>query len=635
MKRQDEPSQAMADLRDRHLDFYLDLMTRAEGEGEQAVWGQGLVAEQRGWAEALEAEQDNLRAAINWALDAGQSGKALDIAAKLAPFWEWWGRYSEGRRWLERSLAVEGENHAPRAKALSGLASIAFEQGDYSTSGDRYREAANAYKQMGNELGVATGLVGLGRSFRYEGREAEAIPFVEEAIATLRTFGPMPLAFAIRELAWCHEMENSEEALRLDEEAIQMLRDAGDRSVLAGQLADHAYICECAGDLKKAARIRTEMIAIFRELGDKMALVEWLREPAGEALNAGNLARAQSLYEEQLLLAAELADANETANALSGLAQVARARGDFESARKLYTDAIAKAFELSDPSHYQLERRAAHLGQLGGLLLSLGLRDEAKRRWLAVLAINRTFHQPTSSTGPLNALARIAEEEGDVERAIALREEALAILRDMNDSRMTPHALLAESGVLRAKGDDAAALVVLEHTLQTARDVYKWVPAVVGQAIGHLLHKQGKDRDAAARLEEAMDAVPEASAFETHALMELLAAATAAAGDLDRAFEVLKQLGWRRNFLGPVPRVAETLAKIKAARGEWEAAARLIGAAEVLRSEVSRPLPEWEREAHESCVLKVREALGPVDFETAVDQGRESGAAREIEEALA
>jgi non-specific serine/threonine protein kinase len=56
------------------------------------------------WLDRLDAEQDNFRAILTWALETDTTG-ALRLAAALSPFWETRGHYSEGRIWLERALA--------------------------------------------------------------------------------------------------------------------------------------------------------------------------------------------------------------------------------------------------------------------------------------------------------------------------------------------------------------------------------------------------------------------------------------------------------------------------------------------------------------------------------------------------
>ena len=58
------------------------------------------------WLRRLEAEHDNLRVAMGRALERGDGHLALRLALRLWEFWETRGYRSEGRVWLERTLAL-------------------------------------------------------------------------------------------------------------------------------------------------------------------------------------------------------------------------------------------------------------------------------------------------------------------------------------------------------------------------------------------------------------------------------------------------------------------------------------------------------------------------------------------------
>ena len=80
----------------------------------------------------LEAEQDNLRAAIAWAIEQPDAATALRLTANFWKFWLVRSRQTEGRDWLERSLAVPGDAPADtRLEALFAAGMFARQQGDH------------------------------------------------------------------------------------------------------------------------------------------------------------------------------------------------------------------------------------------------------------------------------------------------------------------------------------------------------------------------------------------------------------------------------------------------------------------------------------------------------------------------
>ena len=101
-------------VRRRHADFYLVLAEEAEP---------GLLGpQQREWLERLDAERDNIRAALSWALDAGEADIGLRIGAALWRYSQLRSLEQEVRERLEELLALDSGSPATRAKAQTMLA---------------------------------------------------------------------------------------------------------------------------------------------------------------------------------------------------------------------------------------------------------------------------------------------------------------------------------------------------------------------------------------------------------------------------------------------------------------------------------------------------------------------------------
>src|SRR5260370_29151814 len=85
--------------------------------------------------EQLEREHNNLRAAMRWSLEQGETRHSLEMALRLGGALRWFwlvrGYFSEGRNFLQRALAGS-ERSAPsvRAKTFESAAGLAGIQGD-------------------------------------------------------------------------------------------------------------------------------------------------------------------------------------------------------------------------------------------------------------------------------------------------------------------------------------------------------------------------------------------------------------------------------------------------------------------------------------------------------------------------
>ena len=73
-----EKSGEAREVRGRHAEHFLALAENAEAE----FWGQGEAV----WPERIEAEHDNLRGALSWTLERGETETSLRLAGALSWF---------------------------------------------------------------------------------------------------------------------------------------------------------------------------------------------------------------------------------------------------------------------------------------------------------------------------------------------------------------------------------------------------------------------------------------------------------------------------------------------------------------------------------------------------------------------
>ncbi|HET7095080.1 MAG TPA: tetratricopeptide repeat protein, partial [Thermomicrobiales bacterium] len=142
------------------------------------------------WATQLDAEHDNLRTAIDWALETGKAAIALAIAAELTLYWDLRGEYTEGRRWLQRALVADnGGPSRERARASEGAAALAIGQGDFAAAVAYADQALAHFRAVGDRRGEATALGKQGIAIERQGEFARAIAIYEQVVAMWRELG--------------------------------------------------------------------------------------------------------------------------------------------------------------------------------------------------------------------------------------------------------------------------------------------------------------------------------------------------------------------------------------------------------------------------------------------------------------
>ena len=157
-------------VRRRHAEFNVLLAEKAD----PALFGPQQVS----WLERLDAELANIRAALTWATESGESEVGLRIGAALWRYWQLRGFNREGRERLELLLSGRGGSNAARARAQWVVASLASPQGDHETVCRLVEASLPVHRALGDDVVVAISLALLALSVLAQGdAEAGARPY--------------------------------------------------------------------------------------------------------------------------------------------------------------------------------------------------------------------------------------------------------------------------------------------------------------------------------------------------------------------------------------------------------------------------------------------------------------------------
>jgi predicted ATPase/DNA-binding CsgD family transcriptional regulator/Tfp pilus assembly protein PilF len=280
-----------------HALHFLDLAERAGPE----LFGR----EQRAWFLRLEAEQDNLRAALRWLSWRGEHALALRLAATLGYFWSVRGHYSEGRRILAESVGrTPGGATDPRTRALalSWLGVLLLVQGEMRQARVVLEDALAVARSADDPRSVTVSLVCLGICARLSGEWEKSTPLLEEALANSREAGDAwGTARALQELgAVAIYARDYGRAQRLLEEASAGYHRIGDERALAEALLWLVMAVKEQGEASRAAALVRQAFAINRRLRDLRLVtigaeaVLWL---VGEAADPERVTRLMGMNE--------------------------------------------------------------------------------------------------------------------------------------------------------------------------------------------------------------------------------------------------------------------------------------------------------------------------------------------------
>jgi predicted ATPase/DNA-binding NarL/FixJ family response regulator len=302
------------------------------------------------WQERLEAEHDDLRAALAWALD-HEPRTALRLAGGLWPFWRDRGYWSEGRGWLERALAAD-PTAAPRerARALCGAGALAANQDDAAAL-PLLAESVTLWRRIGDPAGLGAALVELGAYRQVSGEIAAARDAWEEALSLAREREDRIAIAELFNLLGLLALDDGdlERAGELFEQALALNRETGDAGSGAHAVMSLGIVAGLRGDYAQAEALFEEAVALHRIAGSKPALVYSLINLASAAERQGDAERAIEMVKESLSLAHELGNSEGIAFGLEAIASLAATLGRPDVAARLVAGADALREAIGAP----------------------------------------------------------------------------------------------------------------------------------------------------------------------------------------------------------------------------------------------------------------------------------------------
>lgn len=384
-----------------HAAFYLQLAVAAE---PHLTGPEALI-----WLRRLDRDRENLRTALEWLRERGDSARAVQLAAALWRFWWLRGEISQGRQQVEATLAMSDlpTTDPNLAAALDGAGVLAETQSDYDRAEELHRQALALSRNSGNREGSARSLGNLGVIAADRGSLDEAASLLTESLAEGRQTGQKALiATALNDLGGvAYSRGELGEAEALFAESLALRRRHGSASEIARTLNNMGFIALNGGDFPRARAMFEESLALYRQSGDKWGAGGPLYGLAMAYQLDGELASSTPLLEESLALFEETGDAHNAAIAQLNLAETALSQGELDRAGGYFQEALERFHTIDDRA-----RIADTLTGIGRLLARRGHQASATRLLSAASALAGADRPPDEETIPGAAELNLARE---------------------------------------------------------------------------------------------------------------------------------------------------------------------------------------------------------------------------------
>jgi predicted ATPase/DNA-binding SARP family transcriptional activator len=333
------------------------------------------------WLSVLNAERDNIVAALRFLADDGQADAALDVAFAMNWYWVLMGRHGEAVTWTGFALAAPGSDDEFRRTVGEALLAINSAASMWAGSPDAMDESMRAMSEINERLD-----------------SLQASPPLHPMLRILR---PVIAMFT----------NDRPRMIRLLDEALT----CGDPWTVATARAFRAGMAENDGDAESTQRDAYASLAEFREMGERWGMGNCLQLLAPMHALAGELDEAVRDYREALELFAELGAREDEAMIRLRLAEVLQRQGDIDGARREIEIAVHRTQSQEHESRVGPGNESGFAAiviadierQAGNLTRARQLRDEALERIGSVLS-------PHPAQGHLRAMALLVAAKVDL-----------------------------------------------------------------------------------------------------------------------------------------------------------------------------------------------------------------------------
>ena len=287
------------EVRNWHLAYYLGLAEKANKE----LYGHHQLE----WLNRLSATRDNLRAALDWAIETKQTDLALQMARKLDWFWMIRSDFVTGAQWLLRVLEMPDVSLYPEAHAevLAQLAhhkhmlgkhfAAQIEKGRTTSFAEQALSITRAHNDAHNR---ARALSMIGLNLATEGNFAEAQSVLEESRTLFQQVqDEWGAAYVLFLLGWKSFRQNDlEPALPIIEQAYAIFEKLGDRFFMCVSLRYIGITHIKLGDIKQGVEALRDSLTTARRLGSKYEIAAAFYRWGQAAQYLGSPARTVSLF---------------------------------------------------------------------------------------------------------------------------------------------------------------------------------------------------------------------------------------------------------------------------------------------------------------------------------------------------
>ena len=356
-----------AEMRERHLDFFIDFANTDTVLNAQGIWN---------WGKRIVPNLENCRRALTWAFELDPL-KALEMAGRLSMYWTS-AAVVEGAGWLNRAIdqverAIESGKlsaddrrvQAAQAEAYLALVGLLFPMGHNEQAFEAGKKCVALYEGLEKNFRLVPAYGFMGLAGVSIGKEEEAVAALDKGLQLAKESGSRyfeAMLLNMKGLEKIYLTQDIPAAVQYMEQAIALEPTVGTQSV-SGNFA----LIKIQIFLKNWERAR-ELVDLAIENLPKLTYIDTRRqlymytsERGHIERLSGNLDAALNIYARMILLYRDLSMEPAVANMLECFAMIALQRGQLERSAQLFgaAEALREQIKANMTAYERFEYQAA------------------------------------------------------------------------------------------------------------------------------------------------------------------------------------------------------------------------------------------------------------------------------------
>ncbi len=255
------------DIQRRHATYYLEIAERVEPNlsGRDQPVAVSMLA----------LEQDNLRAALAWAIEHDEAEIAQRMCGVLGKFWEVRTQFQEAHHWIDAALKMTQETPpSVKAKLLMAASRLALWEIACERSRELAQQALALYEAVEDVVGKTWAIFQIGDTWHMQGEYTLATRYLEESLHLLHeqeNWGGY--AFTLSRLGAMATLQgNFAQAWTWLNEALPLLREYIEPGLLIVTLVYLGVLAIVQGDLVQGTAYLREGLLLAQQTGNRYML---------------------------------------------------------------------------------------------------------------------------------------------------------------------------------------------------------------------------------------------------------------------------------------------------------------------------------------------------------------------------